>query len=411
VESDYVPASSLSWVDLDDTAARKVNEAIRALDEPGTLDPIGLGSVRDAIADAIAPGTSTIQTRLRYFLFVPWIFQKLDREQVAPAEFAGRLRSTEAQLIACLRHLGANVGVIGRTRGEALKRMPSAAYWGGLRSWGIRRADVSIADYPRAMVKLRRMTNPGDGDDADAGGVGPRTVWASMPAPPAAFLEAEADFGLSIEEAAFITDCIRMNRRDSLLAAACADPDLAAAANWSWEVDDRLLNDRLRTIVEHAHNISDLTLGATHLYNLLVARRAHSELGMDVEGLVAGLEEAMARWVTELNDRATRILPWVEDLDGFWNDPIIAGRVPESARRFITKVIVAAADDPGGFEVAMRDEIVSREFRLKGGRARLHGRSALMAWDGQTFGGRLEFRWSVARSYLADIGEAIGRTT
>ena len=36
-------------------------------------DELGLGAIRASFADALFPGTSTIQTRLRYMLFVPWV--------------------------------------------------------------------------------------------------------------------------------------------------------------------------------------------------------------------------------------------------------------------------------------------------------------------------------------------------
>ena len=49
-----------------------------ALNEPGTLDELGIGPIRDTIADTLFPGTSTIQTRARYFLFIPWILQKAE---------------------------------------------------------------------------------------------------------------------------------------------------------------------------------------------------------------------------------------------------------------------------------------------------------------------------------------------
>src|SRR4051794_12526023 len=104
--TDYRPESSIGWLDFDDSASRQVGEVLRALQEPSTLDPIGLGSVRDAFSEFLAPGTSTIQTRLRYFLFVPWICQRLEQSAVPPAMFLRRLRDDEATLIECLRHLG-----------------------------------------------------------------------------------------------------------------------------------------------------------------------------------------------------------------------------------------------------------------------------------------------------------------
>lgn len=127
VTTDYVPESSLGWLDFDSAASERVGELLRALDEPGTLDVLGLGTVRDAFSGMLNPGTSTIQTRLRYFLFVPWICARLEAQRVPPGEFSRRLRDDEARLIDCLRHLGHNQGVIGYTAGRSLKRMPSDA--------------------------------------------------------------------------------------------------------------------------------------------------------------------------------------------------------------------------------------------------------------------------------------------
>ena len=116
--SSYAPASSLGWLDLDAAASERVGTLLRSLEEPGTLDPLGLGSVRDTFSAMLSPGTSTIQTRLRYFVFLPWIFAALESAAVAPADFARRLRDSEARLIDCLRQLGPNQGVIGYTAGR-----------------------------------------------------------------------------------------------------------------------------------------------------------------------------------------------------------------------------------------------------------------------------------------------------
>ena len=66
--NDYVPASTLGWLDLGTAASKRVATLLRSLEEPSTLDVLGLGTVRDAFADMLSPGTSTVQTRLRYFI-------------------------------------------------------------------------------------------------------------------------------------------------------------------------------------------------------------------------------------------------------------------------------------------------------------------------------------------------------
>ena len=66
--NDYAAASSLGWLDLDGDASERVAALLRSLEEPGTIDALGLGSIRDAFSDMLTPGTSTVQTRLRYFI-------------------------------------------------------------------------------------------------------------------------------------------------------------------------------------------------------------------------------------------------------------------------------------------------------------------------------------------------------
>lgn len=70
-------ASGLTWLDYSEHDRQKMMDAIQLFREPGTLDELGIGTVRDAFADLLFPGTSTIQTRARYFFFVPWVYLDL----------------------------------------------------------------------------------------------------------------------------------------------------------------------------------------------------------------------------------------------------------------------------------------------------------------------------------------------
>ena len=66
-------------------------DVVNIFREQGTVDELGVGRIRDALADHLFPGTSTIQTRARYMLFVPWIYQALEarkRLRVAGVEVA-----------------------------------------------------------------------------------------------------------------------------------------------------------------------------------------------------------------------------------------------------------------------------------------------------------------------------------
>jgi hypothetical protein len=82
-------------VDFDSDQKEKMAEVIRLFSEQGVRDELGFGTVRDVIADKLFPGTSTIQTRAKYFLFVPYIFLKL-QDEAAKSE---KLRSSPARML------------------------------------------------------------------------------------------------------------------------------------------------------------------------------------------------------------------------------------------------------------------------------------------------------------------------
>ena len=122
-------------------------ELVSALNEPGTLDELGIGTIRDTIADTLFPGTSTIQTRARYFLFIPWILRMV--EEGSPRGAEDRARNLQLRLRNSLdKAHGLNeTGVIGVAAGAALQRWPIDIYWLGMARWGIRRHPGSISSY------------------------------------------------------------------------------------------------------------------------------------------------------------------------------------------------------------------------------------------------------------------------
>ena len=70
-------ASTLAWLDTSERDRRRALDVIDLFALRDTRDELGIAAVRDSWADRLAPGTSTIQTRARYFLFIPWIYQRL----------------------------------------------------------------------------------------------------------------------------------------------------------------------------------------------------------------------------------------------------------------------------------------------------------------------------------------------
>ena len=426
----YAPASSLGWLDLDAAASARVGTLLRSLEEPGTLDVLGLGSVRDAFSDMLSPGTSTIQTRLRYFIFLPWIFRGLETQQVSPADLVRRLREDEARLIDCLRHLGPNRGVIGYTAGRDLKRMPSAAYWSGLRAWDIRRLDLSLAEYAQRAAAIGRPEPERDND----GNTMERAVsmWAPIPPPPEDFLHADITFELHPDEAQVLVERIRQRHPNTLLAVlsgtpgvrvdvdypwnrprrpgsspARSPPGVRVDVDYPWNLPTNGMPDRLVAVLRHARCFSELTAGPQHVYNMLLARKARKELRWDTHELEASQRDRLDDWAQLINDRHGELCAWVEDLPEFWR--ILAGHgVSASTQDFVNAVVKSAVDYPAGFadDPVIHEHIRNREIRLKSKRARLAHRAALETWNQAPVGGQLNYRWPTTKIYLADLAAA-----
>ena len=403
--TDYVPESSLGWLDLDSAASERVGELLRALDEPGTLDVLGLGTVRDAFSGMLNPGTSTIQTRLRYFLFVPWICAGLEAQRVPAAEFPRRLRDDEARLIDCLRHLGRNQGVIGYTAGRNLQRMPSDAYWGGLWTWGLRRLDYSISEYGQRAAALGKH-RPDRDDDGNAT-TRAVSMWAELPHAPEDFLHEEITFDLGPGEAEVLVDHIRRSHEGTLLAWLCATPEAAAGVDYPWKLPTHTMPGPLVEILRHAHNFSELTVGPQYVYNMLLARQARSELQWDTGELETNERERLDEWTEQVTARLDDVRSWVADLPEFWAMLNEHG-VGLGAQEFVNAMVERIAADPESFaeDSAVHRRIHQREIRLKSKRARLAHRSALEKWNGAGVGGQFDFRWGIARSYMADVAAA-----
>src|SRR5690349_10844007 len=95
----FVATSSLSWLSQSDEERRKVLDVIGMFRDRDTRDELGLGVIRDGLADHFFPGTSTIQTRARYFLIVPWVYQRAERRWAGTSGFGERIAWEERHLI------------------------------------------------------------------------------------------------------------------------------------------------------------------------------------------------------------------------------------------------------------------------------------------------------------------------
>jgi len=197
-------------------------EVVNLFREKGTLDELGFGTIRDTFSERFFPGTSTIQTRVRYFLFIPWIYLKLESERVASAQVDQQARRWQAALA---RALGAGgegdaAGVIGIQAGERLQRPPSVVYWSGLSRWGIRTFSGSLEQYHLSFDHLNQEARRGLRSDDTEGELveASRRNWhGGLPTPPPDLFESTS-FELSRPEAEYLQERILTSAPSTFLA-------------------------------------------------------------------------------------------------------------------------------------------------------------------------------------------------
>ncbi len=160
--------SVLAWIDHDAAARERTLRILSLFQEKESRDELGLGAIRDSIADQLFPGTSTIQTRLRYMLFIPWLYQSLEKRYISGYRFAAQADHLERNLVQPLIDSDDQFGVFGKTSGHKLKRLPSSVYWAGLGSWGIRRTPWSQSEYHARIDEIYKQRKNHKSREAEA---------------------------------------------------------------------------------------------------------------------------------------------------------------------------------------------------------------------------------------------------
>ena len=392
---------SLTWLDFTTDDRHRMRRVLDLFTEQGTVDELGLGTLRDALSDALFPGTSTLQTRLRYLLFISWIYQRLERDRAKAAEVQERARRAELALIGPLSNAEDNEGVIGALARGTLKILPSTVYWGVIVRWGLFVPAQSQSWYHarfHGLVRGRADLSPADD---------PGLIWTKqstwhprLPKAPPHFPEATS-FDLSRDEASFLLDQITARCPGTLLAWLAAEGEHPDGPFWN---DPAVENapESIRASVELARRFSLHLEGAPLVYNLMLAEELHRRQEQDADfeqiELYRGL---LAEWAAaeaeEESFNPSELWSFVAGQGG----RLVARqqRFVEAWTRRVTKVgPVAVVDD-----TPVRDLVRDREIALKRDRSRFTNESRLLDWTGHSGVGRFDFRWFRVRQLLTDL--------
>ena len=398
--------ATLTWLDLTASDRDKMRRVLDLFKEQGTLDEMGLGTLRDTLSDALFPGTSSIQTRLRYVLFIPWLYRRLEDRRVRAGQVQQAVRRAEIDLIGALERDGDNAGIIGQRARGALVRLPSSVYWAALTRWGIFQPQQSQGWYQSRF----------DAIVSGRGGVGraddPGVIWSQqphwhprLPEPPSRF-PSEASFALTHDEADFLRGRVEERCARTLLAWLVRNGSDSPAED-VWDDPDALrAPENIRETLELARRFSLHVEGIPLLYNLLVAERRREVLDSDEAESIDKFRAGLAEWAAREADEERPFEP-----EALWELVVrCGGRLPYPQRVFIeswSRRIAELEPDSVADDVRLRALVTERELRLKRARARLANQSRLVDWSPGAGVGRMDFRWFRVRQLLIDLHRGV----
>ena len=399
----------IGWIDYSKDHRDRVMRVLEMLTNPGALDELGISVVRDAFSDRLFPGTSTLLTRAKYFLIIPWIMQELEFQELPPAQFLKLLHEQEHLMSEVLHRNGETTGVIGLRAGKALRRKPSEVYWNGLRTFGIfRDSRMSIANYLQAAGKVRTfnkarraallrddLVEAKDDHDADAAERF-QSFWDIIPSPDD--WETQMTFEFTAEEAQFLRDKIitSPHSRRSLFAYLLGDGMGFMHSQLTFSnLDAFNLPPDICRDYTMAQQFALLIFGAHLRFNILFFQsngqpeqaEARQQEWLAWKDEIADFD--FAQWDTRAMLKVMGISPGQHAYHFVltWID------------RYVCHLMTAS-------EAEMDEFIRKREIQLKGPKRAKIGNTP--HYEGEWIGvDRLEYRWRYARQIILDIAHGL----
>ena len=209
----------IGFIDFSKEERNKILATLSLLNEKTALDELGIGTVRDAYADILFPGLSVIQTRAKYLVLIPYLFEKAARQKLTNGKEVLRwIQQAEDKLVKTLLENSPTTekGIIGTNaakQNRAVKMKPSSIYWNALRTFEIVRfPNISLSEASGITAsRVRRkgetsIKSEGDTFDDPAANQGNAPLFA--PITPDERFEKDASIVLTHAEALFLEERI-----------------------------------------------------------------------------------------------------------------------------------------------------------------------------------------------------------
>lgn len=418
--------SAIGWIDFSSEHREKVRAVLDLLKVKGVVDELGVGVIRDSLADHMFPGVTTVQTRAKYFPLTALLINRylnLWKQGRARGTLEAYLdkeeRRCRIQLVRNTPNLK-NTGIIGSTFGEkeneGVMRRPSSIYWNGLCAFGMIRPRVSLSEYdrrlnqPKASLRaLARETSNKQGDDWDAEHFEPFMATHPEYGDEDDYLE-NLEIHLTRDEAILLREQITSAQPDSLLAKILRSPEATKQVlrlSNPPEFSDfselpfvkNLEAPELVRTVELARDFWIIFDGAYIRYNCLLQERfGSSERKEEFQGY-------WEDWHQRIQD-----FPDTWSTEEMWNRVKAHGsRVRPMTKRFIEGWIAEAQKGATDLEKC-NQLVIAQERNNKKRRARLRPGNESESVNGWLGLSGLNYRLTQVKQLVQDIAEGEQRS-
>lgn len=394
----------LGWIDFSKTERSKVLSVLDMLSESATLDELGIAPIRDGYANLFFPGTSTIQTRAKYFFIVPYGLRDMEcSDEIHPGRIQTAFSALERSCGETFLSNNADEdGVIGKrslASGRWVKRSPADIYWAGLRRYGIfKGGTISLSEYIRAMCALKNQkstlkklgnrndeADENEKDDVSAGDVRGYQFW-NMPIYQKGWKDS-LSMQLSAAEGAFLKSQILLSCPDCMMSFILDNnmQDVLLSCN-SFQDMQKFIDrfpEEIQADYYTALDFSNFIYVIRTLYNVILSDGTNQEANEEINYLLPHFPELSK---IDIDAIFTRLQ--------IYNNPALKG--------FIKKAQELMKD---GNVDELKKCIKNREIALKGqSRAKTcHPGQFEDAWYG---GGQLNYRYGNAKVIMMDIFES-----
>lgn len=405
--------SNLGWVDFSSTDREQVSKILAMLREPGTLDELGVGQIRDAYADLLFPGFSTIQTRAKYLITVPRILRdyhhisKYEKKKIRLESYLRDQENEVAKLLVKAHENEEVTGIIGSTRvGEGgVARRPSSVYWNAYRQFGIIKDNTSLSEFCREYEKENTqkhyVTEHEEGIDDEGYSKDKVKIPSYDP-----FWMDQLSMELTNEEADFLYQFIMQSNRiadsipsqllkHNLLDTALEEEYSSLEALTTLLSNEEKVSFICRDTLKLANEFS-LAIEGPHIrYNIILARKNGTENN------IVKYEKEFAEWKAEVLGRKL--------FDSQAEDTWLNGAKREHTRPFKMKTISFIKQwcelmRQGASDKELDELVEKQAIDNKKERSLLRKKMTSESWVGIR---RLDYRWYYVRNILKDIQQGL----